>query len=58
MKTKYEDHEVEVICRSCDYDLSETDLENLQCKNCGEPLQLKQNVTVSVTMPPLFGGSM
>ena len=58
MKTKYEDHEVEVTCRHCDHDVSEVDLAKSECPNCKAVLQLKQSVTVSVTMPPLFGESM
>jgi len=58
MKTKYEDHEVEVMCRNCGYDLTAKDANKNDCPDCKQTLELQQNVTVSVSLPPLFGDSM
>lgn len=50
-------HEVEAVCASCGYDLDAAELEADKCADCGQPLNLKQSVSIQVTtLPPIFGG--
>jgi len=52
-------HTIEVICLNCGFDLDETELTADTCSDCGEVLNLKQNVSIqATTLPPVFGESM
>lgn len=51
-------HTVEQVCAHCGYDLDETEISADACSDCGEPLNLKQSVSIQVMTLPLFGGSM
>jgi len=51
-------HTIEQLCDNCGYDLDEAELAADTCSDCGEPLNLKQNVAIQVTTLPLFGESM
>ena len=65
MKAKYEtkldssgflvdsEHEIEVVCAHCGYDLDESELAADTCSNCGQPLNLRQNVAIAVTTLPV-----
>jgi len=66
MKVKYDaaineqgdvepEHAVEVVCASCGYDLDAAELEADTCSDCGNSLQLKRSVSITVTTLPLFG---
>jgi len=69
MKTKHEaavnaegavepSHEIEVVCAHCGYDLDAAELEADTCSDCGNSLQLKRSVAITVTTLPLFGASL
>lgn len=49
------EHEIEVVCASCGYDLDASELEADTCSDCGNSLQLKRSVFITVTTLPLFG---
>jgi uncharacterized paraquat-inducible protein A len=51
-------HTVEQVCAHCGYDLDEAEIAADACSDCGEPLNLKQSVSIQVTTLPLFGDSM
>jgi len=52
-------HVVEQVCAHCGYDLDEAELAADKCSDCGEPLNLKQSVSIQVTtLPSIFGDSM
>ena len=51
-------HEVEILCQNCGYDLDEAELAADTCFDCNAPLELKQNIKISVTSVPLSGASM
>lgn len=51
-------HDIEIVCRNCGYDLDEAELAAARCSDCGHKLRLKQNVKITVTSIPLFGGTM
>lgn len=52
-------HTVEIVCAECGYDLDEAELEADTCSDCGATLNLKQNITITVTtMPSVFGDTM
>lgn len=52
-------HAVEIACQACGYDLDEAELANDTCADCGQPLNLQQNVHIQVTtMPAASGGVM
>ena len=51
-------HEIEVVCHNCGYDLDEAELAADTCSDCNAPLELKQNIKISVTSVPLSGASM
>jgi len=51
-------HDIEVVCRNCGYDLDESELEADTCSDCGQPLELKQSIAITVTSIPLFGETM
>jgi predicted amidophosphoribosyltransferase len=49
-------HTIEVICANCEYDLDESEISADTCADCGQPLNLKQSVTLAITsLPPIFG---
>jgi predicted RNA-binding Zn-ribbon protein involved in translation (DUF1610 family) len=49
----------EVICKSCDCVLEDSDIQKDNCPKCGNPLEIQRNVTVQViAFPPLFGDTM
>ena len=52
-------HEIEVVCNACGYDLDEAELEADTCSDCGQPLNLKESVSIQVTtLPPVFGDTL
>jgi len=51
-------HEIEVVCANCGYDLDAAELEADTCSDCGNSLQLKRSVAITVTTLPLFGASL
>jgi hypothetical protein len=51
------EHEIEVICASCGYDLDAAELEADTCSDCGNSLELKRSVAITVTTVPLFGAT-
>jgi len=52
-------HTVEVMCANCNHDLPEVALNASTCPNCSAPLNLKQNVSISVAeLPPIFGSTI
>jgi hypothetical protein len=50
-------HTVEVYCGSCGYDLDEAELNADTCSDCGQPLNLKQHVSIQVTTIPAATGA-
>jgi predicted amidophosphoribosyltransferase len=53
------EHEVEVVCAHCGYDLDSIELEADTCSDCGEPLNLKKSVSILVTtLPVIFGDTI
>lgn len=52
-------HTVEVVCAHCGFDLDETEISADTCSDCGQALNLKQSVAITVTtMPSIFGDTM
>jgi hypothetical protein len=51
-------HEVEVVCAACGYDLDESELTADTCSDCGQTLNLKQNVAIHTTTVPAAGGGV
>lgn len=51
-------HEIHVVCGNCGFDLDESELAADTCSDCGVPLELKQNVAITVTTVPMSGASM
>jgi uncharacterized paraquat-inducible protein A len=52
-------HTIEVVCANCEYDLDEAELEADTCSDCGQPLNLKESVSIQVTtLPTVFGDTM
>jgi uncharacterized paraquat-inducible protein A len=52
-------HTVEVVCAHCGYDLDEAELEADTCSDCGQPLNLKESVSIQVTtLPSVFGDTL
>lgn len=48
-------HVIEQVCQDCGYDLDESELDADTCSDCGAALNLRQNVSISVTtLPPVF----
>ena len=45
-------HEIEVVCASCKDPVSEAEALTNICTNCGQPWQMQQNVSVTVTSLP------
>ena len=52
------EHEIEVICASCGYDLDAAELEADTCSDCGNSLELKRSVAITVTTVPLSGATL
>jgi len=53
------EHDIEVVCSNCGYDVDETELDADTCSDCGQPLNLRQNVAIRVTtLPPILGDTM
>ena len=50
-------HETEVLCANCGYDLDEAELEADTCSDCGEALNLRQNMKIYATSVPAAGGA-
>lgn len=46
-------HVVEVVCKTCGYDLTPEELEADTCADCGADLELKQSVAIEVTTKPI-----
>ena len=52
-------HTIEIVCGACGFDLDESELAADTCSDCGEPLDLKQSVSIEVTtLPLLFGDTI
>ena len=51
------EHEIEVVCANCGYDLDAAELEADTCSDCGNSLELKRSVAITVTTVPLFGAT-
>lgn len=51
-------HEIEVVCAGCGFDLDEAELEADTCSDCGNSLQLKRSIAITVTTLPIFGVSL
>lgn len=52
-------HIIEHVCSNCGYDVDEAELAADTCSDCGEPLNLKQSVSIQVTtLPSIFGDTM
>lgn len=49
-------HEIEVFCANCGYDLDEAEISADTCSDCGEVLNLKQNVKLYATSIPAAQG--
>ena len=49
-------HEIEILCSNCGYDLDESELAADTCSDCGQPLNLKQNMTLYATSIPAAQG--
>lgn len=45
-------HEIEVVCANCQDPVSDVEAETNVCTNCGQPWQVQQNVSVTVTSLP------
>jgi len=50
-------HVIEVYCDACGYDLDEAELNADTCSDCGQPLNLKQHVSIQVTTIPAATGA-
>tara|TARA_R110000823_G_scaffold81727_1_gene185781 strand:- start:34 stop:246 length:213 start_codon:yes stop_codon:yes gene_type:complete len=51
-------HEIEVVCAGCGFDLDVAELEADTCSDCGNSLELKRSVSITVTTLPIFGVSL
>ncbi len=49
-------HEIEIVCAHCKDPVSEEEKKTKTCTNCGEPWEVSQSVTLSVTTMPALGG--
>ena len=48
-------HKIEILCPSCNRDVTESELAALKCDDCGADLtDPKQNLAVAVTSVPVF----
>lgn len=43
------EHSVDRVCKACNYDLTEQELEQATCADCGAELEIKQSVSIVVT---------
>jgi len=50
-------HEVEIVCSNCGYDLDESELTSDTCSDCGQALNLKQNMKIYATSVPSAEGT-
>ena len=51
-------HEIEILCANCGYDIDESELAADTCSDCGQPLNLKQNMTLYATSIPVAQGDV
>lgn len=51
-------HDVEILCANCGYDLDESELAADTCSDCGQPLNLRQNMTLYATSIPAAQGDV
>ena len=51
-------HEIEILCSNCGYDIDESELAANTCSDCGEALNLKQNMTLYATSIPAAQGDV
>ena len=51
-------HEIEILCANCGYDIDESELAADTCSDCGQPLNLKQNMTLYATSIPAAQGDV
>lgn len=51
-------HEIEILCSNCGYDIDESELAADTCSDCGETLNLKQNMTLYATSIPAAQGDV
>ena len=51
-------HEIEILCSNCGYDIDESELAADTCSDCGQPLNLKQNMTLYATSIPAAQGDV
>lgn len=40
---------IDRVCKACNYDLTEEELEQATCADCGADLEVKQSVSIEVT---------
>ena len=46
-------------CKTCDYGLTPLEAAQPNCPSCGNPMQVRQNVAITVAaLPGLFGDTM
>ena len=50
-------HEIEVVCAHCGYDLNEAEIAADTCSDCGQALNLRQNMKIYATSVPAAGGA-
>jgi uncharacterized paraquat-inducible protein A len=50
--------EIVQVCAHCGYDLDEAELAADTCSDCGNPLKLKQSVSIWATSLPKAGGKL
>jgi len=51
-------HEIEIVCADCGYDLDESEFAADTCSNCGAALSLRQNTTIYATSVPAAAGDV
>jgi Zn finger protein HypA/HybF involved in hydrogenase expression len=49
-------HEIEILCLNCGYDLDESELAAATCSDCGQILNLRQNMKIYATSIPAAKG--
>lgn len=49
-------HEVEIFCSACGYDLDTAEINADTCGDCGQTLNLAQNISIMVTTIPSASG--
>jgi len=50
-------HEIEILCANCGFDLDESELAADTCSDCGEALNLRQNMKIYATSVPEASGA-